>query len=60
MVGGGSLKIKMIVQAEAEKKANDLKQTSLTPMLIQQQFIEKWNGSTPLYGNAPVLFKSVN
>lgn len=51
---------KLIVQAEAEKKANDLKQTSLTPMLIQQMFIEKWDGRTPLYGNAPILFKNIN
>lgn len=50
---------KMIVQAEAEKKANELKQQSLTPLLIQQQFIEKWDGRTPLYGNAPVMFKNV-
>lgn len=51
---------KMIVQAEAERKANELKQQSLTPMLIQQMFIEKWDGQTPLYGNSPVLFQSVN
>jgi regulator of protease activity HflC (stomatin/prohibitin superfamily) len=50
---------KLIVQAEAEKRANDLKQTSLTAMLIQQMFIEKWDGHTPLYGNTPTLFKSV-
>lgn len=50
---------KLIVQAEAEKRANELKQTSLTPMLIQQQFIEKWDGHTPLYGNSPVLFHAV-
>jgi len=50
---------KLIVQADAEKRANELKQKSLTPMLIQQQFIEKWDGHTPLYGNSPVLFQSV-
>ncbi len=50
---------KMIIQAEAEAKANNLKQQSLSPMLIQQQFIEKWDGKTPLYGNAPVMFKNV-
>ena len=38
---------KLIVQAEAERKANDLKQTSLTPLLIQQHFIEKWDGKLP-------------
>lgn len=50
---------KLIVQAEAEKKANDLKQSSLTPMLIQQMFIEKWDGKTPLYGSSPTFFKNV-
>lgn len=50
---------KMIVQAEAEKKSNELKQQSLTPMLIQQQFIEKWDGKTPLYGSSPTFFKNV-
>jgi len=50
---------KMIVQAEAEKRANELKQQSLTPMLIQQQFIEKWDGKTPLYGSSPTFFKNV-
>lgn len=51
-------KRKLIV-AMAEKQANDLKQSSLTPMLIQQMFIEKWDGKTPLYGNAPTLFRNV-
>ncbi|MGV3589239.1 MAG: prohibitin family protein [Adhaeribacter sp.] len=50
---------KLIIQAEAEKKANELKQQALTPLLIQQQFIEKWDGRTPLYGNAPLMFKNV-
>ena len=51
---------KLLVQAEAEKKANELKQSSLTPLLIQQQFIEKWDGRSHLYGNTPILFKNVN
>jgi len=50
---------KMIVQAEAEKKSNELKQQSLTPLLIQQQFIEKWDGKTALYGQLPTFFKTV-
>lgn len=50
---------KSIIQAEAEKKTNELKQQSLTPLLIQQQFIEKWDGKTPLYGNLPTFFKNV-
>lgn len=51
---------KMIIQAQAEAKANQLRQQSLNSLLIQQQFIEKWDGHTPLYGNAPTLFKNTN
>ncbi|GAA4445071.1 prohibitin family protein [Pontibacter saemangeumensis] len=50
---------KKIVEAEAEARANDLRQRTLTPLLIQQQFIEKWDGRTPLYGNSPTFFKNV-
>lgn len=28
--------------------------SGITPQLLQQQFIEKWDGKTPLYGNMPV------
>lgn len=51
---------KLIVQAEAEARANELRKASLNQLLIQQQFIEKWDGKTPIYGNAPAFFKSVN
>ncbi len=51
---------KKIIEAEAEAKANLLRQQSLTPLLIQQQFIEKWNGKTPLYSNSPVVFQNLN
>jgi regulator of protease activity HflC (stomatin/prohibitin superfamily) len=49
----------LIVEAEAEYKANQLKQKALTSLLIQQQFIDKWDGRTPLYGSMPTMFKSV-
>lgn len=49
---------KKIIEAEAEAKANSLRQTTLTPLLVQQQFIEKWDGAAPLYGNSPTFFKS--
>ncbi len=48
-----------IVQAEAEAKANNLRNQTLTPLLIQQKFIEKWDGSSPLYGNSPTMFKNI-
>lgn len=49
----------LIVQAEADAKANELRQRSLTPLLVQQQFIEKWNGVLPVYSSAPQLFKDI-
>lgn len=50
---------KLVVEAEAEKKANELKNQALTPLLIQQQFIDKWDGKLPVYGQVPTLLKSV-
>ena len=38
---------KKIVKAEAEKKANELKEASLTDNIIKEKFIEKWNGELP-------------
>jgi hypothetical protein len=35
------------MSARAEAEANKLKQATLTPMLLQQMWIEKWNGSVP-------------
>ena len=37
----------MLTQAKAEAEANKLKQVTLTPMLLQQQWIEKWDGALP-------------
>lgn len=37
----------LLVAANAEKEANELLQKSLTPEILQEQWIEKWNGETP-------------
>jgi len=37
----------MLTNAKAEAESNKLKQQTLTPMLLQQLWIEKWNGSLP-------------
>lgn len=50
----------MLTQARAEAEANNLKQKTLSSMLLQQQWIEKWDGKLPVYGTAPQLFKSIN
>ena len=38
-----------IINAEATKKANELLEKSLTDKILQQQWIEKWNGKLPTY-----------
>ncbi|RYY37059.1 MAG: hypothetical protein EOP46_04115 [Sphingobacteriaceae bacterium] len=48
-----------LVRARAESEANRLRQQSLTPMLIQARFIEKWDGKLPTYGTTPQLFKDI-
>jgi len=49
-----------IITAEAEKKVNDLKASALTPLIIQQMFIEKWDGKLPVYGETPTMFKDIS
>lgn len=49
----------LIIQAEADATANKLRQQSLTSLLIQQQFIDKWNGALPTYGQVPQIFKGI-
>jgi len=50
----------LVAQAQGEAEANRLRQQSLTPLLVQQQFIEKWNGALPVYGQAPQLFRDIS
>jgi regulator of protease activity HflC (stomatin/prohibitin superfamily) len=49
-----------IIAAEAEKKVNELKSSALTPLIIQQMYIEKWDGKLPQYGEVPKLFRDVS
>jgi regulator of protease activity HflC (stomatin/prohibitin superfamily) len=49
----------MLTQAKAESEANALKQRTLTPLLLQQMWIEKWDGklpSTQLGGGTNMLY----
>lgn len=50
-----------IIKAEADQKANQLLQQSLTDELLEQQWIQKWNGVAPTYygGNgADLIFNT--
>ncbi len=49
----------MRIRSEAEGKANEALTKTLTPMLIQKQFVEKWDGKLPVYGQVPQMFKEL-
>jgi regulator of protease activity HflC (stomatin/prohibitin superfamily) len=49
----------LLANARAEAESNRLRQQTLTPMLLQQQWIEKWRGNVPttqLGDNTQVLY----
>jgi regulator of protease activity HflC (stomatin/prohibitin superfamily) len=49
----------LLTNARAEAESNKLRQQTLTPLLIQQQWIEKWKGNVPttqLGGNTSVMY----
>jgi hypothetical protein len=44
--------------ASLQRDYNKILSEGITTQLLQQQFIDKWDGHTPLYGNMPItLFK---
>lgn len=47
----------LVEKARQEAEANRLSQTALTPEILQNRFLEKWNGVLPLYygGELPFL-----
>ena len=49
----------MLTQAKAEAEANRMKQQTLTPLLIQLEYVNKWDGKLPVYGTVPTIFKSI-
>ncbi|BDD11142.1 hypothetical protein FUAX_35740 [Fulvitalea axinellae] len=50
----------MLIQAKAEAEAYRIKNKELTKLIIQQQFIEKWNGELPQYGTVPQIFRDIS
>jgi len=50
----------LIIQSTAEAQAYKLKNRELTPLLVQQQFLKKWDGKLPVYGQVPELFRTIN
>lgn len=50
-----ALKIKGDAEAEYNRKIA----ASLSALIVQQNFVEKWDGKLPTYGTVPTLFKDV-
>jgi regulator of protease activity HflC (stomatin/prohibitin superfamily) len=49
----------MLTSAKAEAESNRMKQQTLTPLLLQLEFINKWDGKLPVYGTPPTMFKNI-
>jgi regulator of protease activity HflC (stomatin/prohibitin superfamily) len=52
----------MIIQANAQSISYKLKNRELTTLLLQQQYLEKWNGqygTGNVFGSSPLLYKNV-
>ncbi len=49
----------LLTSAKAEAEANRLKQATLTPLLIQLEYVNKWDGKLPVYGEVPQLFRTI-
>lgn len=45
---------KRLELARLEAETNKVISSGITPQLLQQQFIQKWDGKTPIYGQTPV------
>jgi regulator of protease activity HflC (stomatin/prohibitin superfamily) len=49
----------MLTSAKAEAESNRMKQQTLTPLLLQLEYINKWDGKLPVYGEVPQLFRNI-
>jgi regulator of protease activity HflC (stomatin/prohibitin superfamily) len=49
----------LLTSAKAEAEANRMKQQTLTPLLIQLEYVQKWDGKLPVYGEVPQLFRNI-
>lgn len=49
----------MRIKADAEAYYNRTISASLSPLIVQEDFIEKWDGKLPIYGEVPTLFRNI-
>jgi regulator of protease activity HflC (stomatin/prohibitin superfamily) len=48
-----------LTEARAQSESQRLLEQTLTDKLLQKEFIEKWDGKLPVYGEVPKMFKQV-
>jgi len=46
--------------AELKTEEALIKSRGLTPQILQYEFIQKWDGKTPLYGDNPIFYNKTN
>lgn len=51
---------KRVVEAQAEAEANRLRNTTLTPAVLEKAWIDKWNGVLPQYSSVPFMYKDIS
>lgn len=47
------------IKGDAEAEYNRKISASLSPLIVQQNFVDRWDGKLPTYGTVPQLFKDV-
>lgn len=50
----------LMINAHAQASAMKIKQRQLSELLVRHEFVEKWNGQLPVYGDIPRLFKEIS
>ncbi len=48
-----------VTEARANKEAGMMRQSYVTPLIIQWELANSWDGKLPVYGQVPNLFKSL-
>lgn len=52
--------LSMVIEAAGKAAAYRMEKRELTPELLQKQFIDRWDGKLPVYGEVPQLFRTVS
>lgn len=48
------------IRGDAEAEYNRKIAASLSPLIVQQMMLDKWDGKLPVYGQVPTIFKDIS